>query len=204
MLIGHPGVQTMIRVLDALRRNDDGAAAVEFALVLMIFLMVVIAIMELGMIMLRQNLMDNAVHAASRFGMTGMSEAQQLAQIHRIVGNRTMGLVDMDEVDIDVLIYASFDRVGAPEPFVDAEPFNGVFDAGEAYTDVNGNSQWDADQGRPGGGRSGEIVLYRVTYDAPSMTGFLDDSLFGGDGTIRQTARLAVRNEPFDIREGSD
>ena len=196
--------QAMVRVLDTLRQNDDGAMAVGFALALMLFLVVIIAILELGMIMLRQVLMDNAVHAASRFGATGMDEAQYQAQVRRIIGNRTMGLVDTDQVNIDVLTYTSFDRVGTPEPFVDAEPFNGVFDVGEDYTDVNGNNQWDADQGRPGAGRSGEIVLYHVTYDAPSMTGVLDDSLFGGDGSIRLTARLVVRNEPFDIREGSD
>ena len=194
----------MIRVLDILRQNEGGATAVEFALVLMVFLVVIIAIMEFGMIMLRQTLIDNAIYSASRFGMTGMDETQYQTQIRRIIGNRTMGLVDMDQVDIDVLVYTSFDQVGTPEPFVDAEPLNGVFDAGESYTDVNGNNQWDADQGRPGAGRSGEIVLYRVTYDAPSMTGIVDDSLFGGDGTIRLTSRLAVRNEPFDIREGSD
>ncbi len=194
----------MTRALDILRQHDGGAAAVEFAFVLMVFLAVIIAIMEFGMLMLRQTLMDNAVHAASRFGMTGLTEAQQRAEVRRIIDNRTMGLLDMDEVSIEVLVYASFDRIGTPEPFVDAEPFNGVFDDGEAYTDVNENSQWDADQGKPGMGRSGEIVLYRVSYDAPSMTGFLDDSMFGGDGVIRQTARLAVRNEPFDIREGSD
>ena len=178
--------------------------AVGFALVLMVFLVVVFAIMELGMIMLRQILMDNAVHAASRFGMTGLNEAQYQAQIRRIIDNRTMGLVDTDQVNIDVLTYTSFDRVGTPEPFVDTEPFNGVFDEGEDYTDVNGNNQWDADQGKPGAGRSGEIVLYHVTYDAPSVTGVLDDRLFGGDGAIRLTARAVVRNEPFDIREGSD
>lgn len=194
----------MIHLLDTLRRNDAGAVAVEFALVLMVFLAVVFGIMEFGMIMLRQTLMENAVHDASRFGMAGINEEQQLDRIRGIIDNRTMGLVDMDQVDIDVLVYSGFDRVGTPEPFVDAEPFNGVFDAGEDYTDVNENGQWDADQGRPGTGRSGEIVLYRVTYDAPSMTGILDDSMFGGDGTIQLTARAAVRNEPFDIREGSD
>ena len=196
-------MRAMMRALGRLRRQEGGATAVEFALAGMVFLVAVLGVMEVGMIGATQVLMEHAVRDASRVGVTGANQEERLAAIRRIMGDRTLGLVDMDAADIEVLSYEAFDQVGAPEPFEDGEPHDGVYDASETYTDVNGNGQWDADQGRQGAGRSGEVVLYRITYDAPSFTGVLDDTLFS-DGAIRLTARVVVRNEPFDIRDGGD
>ncbi len=46
------------------------------------------------------------------------------------------------------------------------------------------------------------MVLYRVTYDAPSLTGFLSHLIGGDDNVIQLVASIAVRNEPYDLEDG--
>ena len=190
------------RIFDKFRRDISGAAGVEFALTGPLFILTILGTMEIGMVLSTEALMEGAVRDAARFGVTGQNEAERLAIIQDIIADRTIGLVDTDEAEIDVLIYGSFDVIGAPEPFVDGPPFNGVYDVGESYTDINGNSQWDPDQGLASAGQSGEVVLYRVTYDAPSLTGFLNHLIGGDDNVIQLVASIAVRNEPYDLEDG--
>ena len=78
-----------------------------------------------------------------------------------IVADKTYGLLDMDKVQLDTLVYDDFDDIGKPEPFTD-ENGNGAYDAGEPYGDVNGNGQWDPDMGAVGLGAPGDVVVYRL------------------------------------------
>lgn len=189
-------------VLARLWRCRRGTGTLEFALVGPMFFATVLGVMEVGMILSTEALMEGAVRDAARFGVTGQSEGERLQIIHDIVEHRTIGLVDLDAAQVDVLTYGSFDVIGAPEPFVDGPPYNGVYDEGEVFTDVNGNGLWDPDQGKTSAGQSGEVVLYRITYDAPSLTGFLGPLIGGGDGVVRLVASVAVRNEPYEIEDG--
>ena len=113
-----------------------------------------------------------------------------------IVGERTLGLVDMSTAQIEVLVYPGFGDIGKAEDFVDGDG-NGTYDAGETFTDTNANGVWDADSGVPGPGGSGDIVVYRVQYDWPLFTPIFG-SIMGGIETLPLTASLAVRNEPWE------
>lgn len=190
------------QIFGKFRRDEKGAAAVEFALTGPLFILTILGVMEFGMILSTEALMEGAVRDAARFGVTGQNETERLEIIENIISERTIGLVDVESAAIDVLTYGSFDVIGAPEPFVDAAPFNGVYDAGEDYTDINSNGQWDPDQGLASAGQSGEVVLYRITYAAPSMTGFLNHLIGGDDNAIQLVASIAVRNEPYDVESG--
>jgi Flp pilus assembly protein TadG len=192
-------VPVIIRICIKLFADIRGSTAVEFALTAPLFVLTILGVMVFGVILSTEALMEGAVRDAARFGVTGQNETERLQIIEDIVSERTIGLVDVDAAQIDVLTYGSFDVIGAPEPFVDAAPYNGVYDPGETYTDINSNAQWDPDQGLASAGQSGEVVLYRITYDAPSMTGFLNHLIGGGDGVIQLVASIAVRNEPYDL-----
>lgn len=187
------------RIFGKFRADQRGSAVVEFALTGPLFILTVLGVMEVGVILSTEALMEGAVRDAARFGVTGQSEAERLDIIQDIISDRTIGLVDMDAAQIEVLTYGSFDVIGAPEPFTDSAPYNGVYDAGESYTDINSNGQWDPDQGLASAGQSGEVVLYRITYNAPSLTGFLDHLIGGDDNAIQLMANIAVRNEPYDL-----
>jgi hypothetical protein len=182
-------------LLQRLWRARNGSVLVEFAFVGPMVVTSIVGVMEVGMVLTVQALMEGAVRDAARYGVTGQNDAERLAIIGNIIEDRTIGLVDFNAATVDILTYGSFDDIGAPEPFVDEAPYNGVYDSGESYTDINGNGQWDPDQGKSGAGDASEVVVYRIHYTVPSLTGLVE----GLTGGISLTASIAVRNEPWDV-----
>lgn len=175
--------------------DEGGATIVEFALVAPIFLALLCAIMEFSGIMFAHTLLEGTAREASRFGITGSvpEGVSRAEQIRGILDDNSFGVIDPERVEMDTLVYESFEDVGQPEPHIDDNE-NGAYDLGEPYTDINGNGQWDDDMGAAGLGGPGEIVVYRLAYDWPTMTPLFQP--FFGD-TISLRANIAVRNEPF-------
>jgi len=180
--------------------EDGGKAAIEFAFIAPVFLGMIGAIMEFSGIMFIQALLEGSAREASRYGITGafpegISRAEMIEQI---VEENTFGLVDTDELHMEILVYDSFSAVGQPEPFTD-ENGNGFYDVGEPFSDINGNGAWDDDMGASGLGGPGDVVVYRMSYDWPIMIP-LFRPFFGDTVTLR--ANIAVRNEPFGAGPG--
>jgi len=184
-------------LLRRLALNRDGVAALEFALGAPVVVLSVTGLIELSMVLFVTSLMEGGIRDASRFGITGYIPpgTTREAQIRKIVGDATVGLIDMDAAVIETLVYPSFNDVGKPEPFTDTNG-NGNYDTGEPYTDINGNGQWDSDMGAAGLGGPNDIVLYKITTDWRLMTPLMVP-LMGSDGKMTLSASVAVRNEPF-------
>jgi hypothetical protein len=142
--------------------------------------------------------MEGGLRDASRYGITGYIPpgTTREDQIKKILGDATIGLIDVNAADISTKVYPSFDDVGKPEPFTDSNA-NGHYDSGEAYTDVNGNGQWDADMGKAGLGGPGAIVVYQINADWSLLTPLMVPFM-GNDGKMRLSANVAVRNEPYE------
>lgn len=172
-----------------------GVATAEFALISVVLIALIFGIVELALIMLTQNALENAARVASRYGITGQVPAGMTRDqaILSIAKDQLPGVVDASKLAMTTLVYGSFDSIGQPEPFTDANG-NGKYDTGEAFTDVNGNGKWDADQGATGAGASGEIVLYNLIYNWTPLYGFAQTF---GVNPIRLSARIVVRNEPM-------
>jgi hypothetical protein len=171
---------------------------VEFALVAPPFLAILCAIMEFSGIMFVQTLLEGAAREASRYGITGrapegISHINREQKIREIIAATGVGVIDIDDLEMDTLVYDSFEDVGQPEPFTD-ENENGAFDPGEPYSDINGNGQWDEDMGAVGLGGPGSVVVYRLRYDWPIMIPLFVP--FFGE-TVPLQANIAVRNELF-------
>lgn len=180
--------------LRALRRDQSGGAMVEAALGLPILLTAMVGVFEIANFYFVSASVENAVLHASRFGITGGAEdgVTREDQVREIIEEQTFGMVDMDTVEIETLVYQQFGDIGEPEPFTDDND-NDIYDEGEDYSDVNGNGQWDDDMAIAGLGGAGDIVLYRVNYEANSLTGFMD----WAHRVLNIQATVAVRNEPF-------
>lgn len=178
-----------------LLRDCRGATIVEFALVFPVFLLAVIGGIEVAIVLFISSSIEAAVLEASRYGVTGgtVDGVTREERVLGIVGTKTYGMVDMDAVDMETLVYTSFADIGEPEPFED-DNGNAAYDDGEGYTDVNGNGQWDADMGAAGLGGPSDVVVYRLSYEwgivTPMMRGVLGD-------TARHVSSVAVRNEPY-------
>ncbi len=177
--------------------NDrQGSSAVEFGLVAPLFILMIVGIVEVGTTLFVGALMEGAVRDASRYGITGQDGAGRAQIIQDIIADRTIGLVDINVASIRTQVYDSFDAIGSQEPYTDDNPANGTYDPGESYVDLNGNGQWDSDQGVDGVGQPGEIVLYTVDYSLPMLTSFIANYL-GSGGYVGLSASIAVLNEPF-------
>ena len=184
------------RQLRRFARNNEGAAALEFALVLPPLCLILVGMFEMSMLMFTQASMEGALREAARFGMTGSvtDPALRQTQILDIINKDTFNM--LTSPTISFMIYNSFNNVGSPEPWIDANG-NGKWDSGESYTDVNSNAKWDADQGKTGVGASAQIVQYTVQYDWHVITPFMAP-IFGNGGKVHLKASVVMRNEPWD------
>jgi TadE-like protein len=175
--------------------GQNGAAMVEFALVAPLFIALLCAIMEFSGIMFVQAILEGSAREASRYGLTGFTSGgvSREDQIKAIVEDNTYGIIDMDDLQFEPLVYENFGDIGQPEPFTD-ENGNTVWDNDEPYTDINGNGTWDPDMGAAGLGGPGAVVVYRMSYDWDIMIP-LFWPFFGN--SIQLQSNIAVRNEPF-------
>ena len=194
---------SLVKLIRRLSRCRQGGTALEFAIVASVLFTVFFGVVELSMYSLANVLLEGSMREASRFGITGsvVAGSSREEKITNIVSTTTMGLVDITDSSykLDVLVYPSFEDIGAPEPFNDNPPLgnlNGVYDVGELYTDINGNGQWDPDMGLSSAGGPGDVVLYTVSYDWPLWT-YLATLVGGSDGKLPLSASMAVRNEPY-------
>ncbi len=169
------------RTARRLIKQQDGAAAVEFALVAAPFLALVFAIMETAFVFFAGQALETAVADSSRLIMTGQAQTQGLSQatFKNAVCAKIYGLFDCQNgVYVDVKTFTSFSNVSMPTP-VDAQ---GNFQNNFTY--------------QPGG--PGDIVVVRFFYQWPvyaSLLGLNLSNMSGGKRLLAATA--AFRNEPY-------
>lgn len=182
-----------------LLKDSGGATVLEFAIIAPVVIMLIIGIVETSMIMFTAAVMEGATISSSRLGKTGYQEAGMTRDqmIRNIIAQRCGTIINTANITITAKSYGTFGNIGQPEPYTDAN-HNGRYDAGETYSDVNGNAQWDADMGVVGLGVADEIVLYRVSYNWPIMTPFMNHFI-GSNGTFPITSSMLVKNEPYNI-----
>ena len=163
-------------------RQQDGAAAVEFALVITPFLALLFAIFETALIFFSGQVLETAVADASRLIMTGQAQGQSMSQadFKTAVCTRIYGLFDCQNgVYVDVKTFSSFSGVTMPSP-VDAQ---GNFQNNFSY--------------QPGA--PCDIVVVRLFYQWPiqvSLLGLNNLSTMVGNKRVL-IATSAFRNEPF-------
>lgn len=186
-----------LSALSRLHASEDGATALEFAMVAPALFLLMMGTVEVGLVLTAQNVMESATYSASRLGRTGYTESGQTQEetVMAELESFSSVLLDPERIDITTQSYTSFDSVGDPEPFVDANG-NGTRDDGENYTDVNGNGQYDVDQGSAGLGAASNVVVYTMTYDWELFTPMVS-SFLGEEGVMTLSARAVVKNEPF-------
>lgn len=176
----------------------DGSASMEFALALPILLLILLGMFEVSMILFINTSVEGGLREAARYGITGQTPASGTRedQIIAILDRYTLGMVDLDSAQISFRTYKSFNDVEQPEPWIDEPPFNGVYDPGETFDDLNGDGKWSEDRGIAGVGNAGDVVLYDIRYDWALLTPFLS-GLLGDSGVMHMRASIVVRNEPY-------
>lgn len=171
----------MPRIVRRFARKDDGAAAVEFAMVAAPFLALVFAILETAIVFFAGQVLETATADSARLIMTGQAQVGGLdqAKFKEEVCKRVLGLFDCTGgITVDVRTYNSFGSTDMSKPI-----------------DANGNVNF-APAYQPGG--PGDIVVVRLLYEWPvyvSLLGLNLADLSNGKRLIMATA--AFRNEPY-------
>jgi Flp pilus assembly protein TadG len=164
-------------------RKNDGAAAVEFAIVAVPFFAILFAIVELALVFWAGQVLETAVHDTSRLVMTGQAQKQSFdkARFKQELCARVLGLFNCNAgMIIDVRTSGAFATANLSKPTFKT---NGqVDDTGFQYQT----------------GGPGDIVVVRVMYEWPLiMRTFGLDLADTPTGKRLLMSAVAFRNEPY-------
>lgn len=178
-----PARRRLRRLIRRVIRSEDGAAAVEMALVATPFLMLLFGIVEIGMIFLISASLENGMDNAARTIRTGQFQTGGTATAAAFKTSicNTFGWFQADctrNLYVDVRTYSTFASVSAPQPVS-----NGTFNSG-ALTFTPGSAN--------------DIVVVRAYYQWTMIAPFFNQALQQLNGGVSLlTATAAFRNEPY-------
>jgi Flp pilus assembly protein TadG len=165
------------------RTADEGATAVEFAMVAGPLIFILFATLELALVFVVSTMTESALSRGARTIRTGQqqngADVSAAAFKDAVCGH----MVFLEEhcqghLTIDVRSTGQFTSAGAPDPVQDGE-----FDSSELTFAPAGPNQ---------------IMLVRGFYQWPLITPFLEQALGALDGNIAVIhAADTFRNEPF-------
>jgi Flp pilus assembly protein TadG len=171
-----------------LLRREDGAAAVEFALVAAPFLALLFAIMETALVFFAGQYLETLAADSTRLILTGQAQTQGWSQSQFLnqVCSKLVALLNCNGLIVDVQTYASFANANTSLPLSNGQwtfPTNGK---GQPVTNF-----------QPG--NPGDIVVARLMYEWPVLVWFPGLSALSNmtnKGRLLM-ATAAFRNEPY-------
>lgn len=188
-----PGFPTRFRTL---KRDDAGAALVEFALVAPVLLLLIMGMMDVGHRIYATAILQGSVQKAARDASLDDGSANA-ATIDNRVKELMLPVLQPEPIsnfDFQRRNYSNFSDVSRPEDFTDTNN-DGECNNGEPYDDANGNGIWDADRGAAGQGNAKDAVLYTVRVAYPRL--FPMAKLIGLPEDEVIEASTVLRNQPF-------
>ncbi len=160
-------------------RREDGATAVEFALVALPFFALLLAIFEIGFAFLAQQVLQTATTQSARLIMTGQAQSQGMTATQfqqNVCANAT--ILSCTNIYVNVQKFATFGGISQLNPIQ-----NGNFNSSL----LNYNT-----------GTPGDILLVQVFYQLPVVTAPLGFNISNMNGNTRLLVATAVfRNEPY-------
>ena len=166
------------------RKNENGATAVEFALVGIPFILMVIGIIEMGLMFTSQSLLEAATAEAARQIRTGAVQQGGGEQLFSDeLCDFSSALIPCDDLQYQVIPMDSFG---------DAQDFP------EATFDEDGNLE---DQQFDSGGVN-DIVMIRTAYMYPIKTPMFQLMLTNTNGDKRaMLSTVILQTEPYEFEE---
>jgi Flp pilus assembly protein TadG len=161
-------------------RATRGATAVEFGLIAVPFIALLIAILQVGVVLVAQQVLQTATNKAARLIMTGQVQGQNMtaAQFQQQLCTDATSLFSCSGIYVNVQTFSSFSTV--------------TF----AYPVQNGKFNGSAMQWNPGG--PGDIVVAQAFYQWPVVLAPLGFNLANLSGNqLLLVGTSAFRNEPY-------
>ena len=170
-------------------RRQDGAAAVEFALVALPFLALLFAILETALVFFASQSLEATAADVGRLVMTGQAQtgvspttgaAGYSAQDFKNAAcARLSGLFDCNQLYVSVQSYNNFSGYSYADPV----------QSGKMTVDVNNLPFSD--------GSPGSIVVVQLYYQWPILVSLLNSHLADINGNRLLVATAVFRNEPY-------
>lgn len=181
-----------------LRRNQRGAALIEFAFVAPVFIVMVMAALDLGYRVYLQSVITGTVEAVARqSAVGGMTTAQVDTEIVRNVKLilPQSARNSSSAIQITKKSYDNFSAVGNPEKITSDTVPVGSYNAGDCYEDANRNNTYDASGGSTGIGGAEDVIYYQVDVTFPRL--FPMAGLLGWNTQQSSSVKTIVRNQPY-------
>jgi Flp pilus assembly protein TadG len=182
-----------MRPLSDLWQAQDGGALIEFALVAPVAMLMTMGLCDVAYQLYMQSVLAGLVQKTARDATIQNATTATLdAKVLTLMQNINKSVLYASGFPTRES-YATFGNI-APEPFTDSNR-NGVRDAGECFTDVNGNSTWDADAGIAGNGGASDMVVYTAQMTYPHL--FPVATWMGWPTRATISATTIMKNQPY-------
>ena len=173
--------RALYKLLRRFKNERKGSTAIEFAFIIVPFLMLTLGTLEIALIHLSRSSMADAIEKTSRQIMTG--EAGCLTPQEYI--GQLCGRLSFANGDCSTntkVVMQELSRF-SDDPGADEQNF-------------------DAIQSQMSNGRGNSIMVLRAYHRWNVMFPILDDALGGGNGELVLVSNLAFRNEPYGATQG--
>lgn len=193
--------------LQRIRSDKGGIAAVEFAVIAPVFLLLMMGGMDIGHTLYVQTVLQGTLQKAARDSALedGATSSRQNA-IDAAVRKAVLNLNKDANVQITRRFYRTFSTAAAAqaESWTDANG-NGRCDNNEPYIDANLNNVWDSDGADAGQGSARDVVVYKVVMTYPrlfptiAMLGYFmpRNASMNFSSTVNVTAETVLANQPY-------
>jgi Flp pilus assembly pilin Flp len=191
-------------------RHQQGATAVEFAIVSGAFFLLLMGVIEFGLIMLTKVAIESATTQVSRSGSIGSIVPgcpDRVCSIKKLVEEKTYGLVARNSVVVTAK-FVSRPGLGPsagspPVPDICLADINNPYPATcttVGYQDNNSDGDYDPppDLLPTSIGQAGDVIEIRVTYLWRILFP-LFRNYFGPNGVLTITTSTVVKNEPYGV-----
>lgn len=172
------------RMLRRFLTQQDGVTAIEFAMLAAPFLYLILAILETGILLFSEYVIEHGVGNAARMIRTGEVQTDGLTASEfktLVCGSLATYLDCTSRLHVDVRAFDDFAGVALPDPLTDE---------GELSDDVTTNAQFQT-------GDPLDAVVVRTYYAWPLFTPGISHLANMTDGRRLLAAGAAFRNEPY-------
>jgi Flp pilus assembly protein TadG len=177
----------------SIRRDETGAALIEFAFLAPAFLLMFFGAFDVGYSIYFRAVLDGAIQESAReSAMEGGSA--KLTALDTSLTKKLRNLNANAQVSFNRKSYFSFNEVKRAEKFTDGNS-NGVCDNNEQFEDENNNAGWDLDVGASGVGGPKDVVLYTVTVTYTRI--FPLWAFVGQPQNNTFSATTVLKNQPY-------
>jgi Flp pilus assembly protein TadG len=180
--------------------GERGGTSIEFAIVGSVFLMLLLAIFELGYMVFVQSTLDSSARTAARLIRTGQAQGNGNPQtfFQDSLCSSVSSVIGCNNLIYSVNYFTSWTQVqtavNAPPT---RNPTTGLLTNSGVCTDGSGSGGSSSTAICFNAGNCGQIEVVQVTYNYPFFTQWIGEELGGSTQSAFLTSTVVFQNEPF-------